>query len=288
SCTHKEYASEVKIISRLRHKNLVQLIGWCHEKRELLLVYEFMPNGSLDTHLFEEKSLLASALFYLHEEWEQCVVHRDIKSSNVMLDSNFNAKFRDFGLARMIDLEKGSQTTVLAGTMGYMDPECIITGQSSKKLDAYNFRIVSLELACGRKPIDHNATEGQIKMVEWVWNLYRMGKLLEAVDSKLSTDFDEQEIEQLMIVGLWCAHPDPNILPSIMQAIHVLNFEAPVPTYLSPSDYTPTSSQLLSYGTTVSERSWNQSSSYSYNTDSSKFTTSFATCSSSASLLLTQ
>ncbi|CAL5438458.1 unnamed protein product [Camellia sinensis] len=109
----KEYALEVKIISQLRHRNLVQLIGWCHEKREL--VYDFMENGNLEYHLFKEKSLLkwamrykiarglASALLYLHEEWEQCVLHRDVKSSNVMLNSNFNAKLGDFGLTRLGD-----------------------------------------------------------------------------------------------------------------------------------------------------------------------------------------
>ncbi|KAM0008719.1 putative protein kinase RLK-Pelle-L-LEC family [Helianthus debilis subsp. tardiflorus] len=102
-----EYASEVRIISRLRHRSLVQLMGWCHEKGNLLLVYQYMENGSLDSHLFKEKSLLtwgarykivnglASALLYLHEEWEQCVLHRDFKSSNVMLDFNFNAKLGD-------------------------------------------------------------------------------------------------------------------------------------------------------------------------------------------------
>ncbi|CAL5434264.1 unnamed protein product [Camellia sinensis] len=121
----KEYISKVKIISRLRHRNLVQLLGWCHEKREFLLVYEVMENGSLDYHLFKEKSLLtwairykiakglASALFYLHEECEQCIVHRDVKTSNVMLDSNFNPKLGDFGLARFVDHDKGSQTTIL-------------------------------------------------------------------------------------------------------------------------------------------------------------------------------
>ncbi|CAK9138196.1 unnamed protein product, partial [Ilex paraguariensis] len=164
--------------------------------------------------------------------------------------------------------------------------------KSNMESDVYSFGIVSLELACGRKPIDPNATEGKRRMVEWVWNLYGTSKLLEAFDPKLSAENNEQEIEQLMIVGLWCAHPDPNLRPSIRQAIHVLNFEAPlpvlpskmpVPTYLSPSGSRP-----LSYGTTVSERSWNQSLSYSYNTDSSKFTTSSTTCSSSASLLHTQ
>ncbi|KAG2704935.1 hypothetical protein I3760_05G029400 [Carya illinoinensis] len=125
----KEYASEIKIIGQLRHRNLVQLLGWCHEKRELLLVYEFLSNGSLDSFLFKDTSLLiwelrykiaqglASALLYLHEEWEQCVVHRDIKSSNIMLDSDFNAKLGDFGLARFVDHAKGSRTIALAGTM---------------------------------------------------------------------------------------------------------------------------------------------------------------------------
>jgi hypothetical protein len=172
----KEYASEVKIISRLRHRNLVQLIGWCHERRELVLVYEFMPNGSLDSHLFTEESLLiwamrykvaqglGSALLYLHEEWEQCVVHRDIKSSNIMLDSNFNAKLGDFGLARLVDHVKGSQTTVLTGTMGYMAPECVTTGKASKESDVYSFGIVALEIACGRKPIKPSAPEDQVVM----------------------------------------------------------------------------------------------------------------------------
>ncbi|KAJ9552112.1 hypothetical protein OSB04_016157 [Centaurea solstitialis] len=148
----KEYSSEVRIISRLRHRNLVQLIGWCHEKRELLLVYEFMENGSLDSHLFKARSLLtwgtrykinglASALLYLHEEWEQCVLHRDIKSNNVMLDSNFNVKLGDFGLAKLVDHEKGSQTTLLAGTLGYMAPECALTGKASKESDVFSVRI---------------------------------------------------------------------------------------------------------------------------------------------------
>jgi len=214
----KEYAAEVKIISRLRHRNLVKLIGWCHERKELLLVYEFMPHGSLDSHLFEETSLLtwevrykivqglASGLLYLHEEWEQCVVHRDIKSSNIMLDSEFNAKLGDFGLARLVDHGKGSQTTVLAGTMGYKAPECTMTGKASRESDVYSFGIVALEIACGRTPINPKASnEDQVSMVQWVWELYGEGKLLEAVDPRLCGDFNKTQMERLMIDGLSCA-----------------------------------------------------------------------------------
>ena len=119
----KEYASEVKIISQLRYRNLVKLIGWCHKKRELL-IYDFTPNGSLDSHIFKKESTLmwavrykvaqglASSLLYLHEEWEQCVLHRDIKSSNIMLNSNFNAKLGDFGLARLVTMSKGHKPLI--------------------------------------------------------------------------------------------------------------------------------------------------------------------------------
>lgn len=265
----KEYAAEVKIISRLRHRNLVQLIGWCHERKELLLVYEFMSHGSLDSHLFKETSLLtwevrykivqglASGLLYLHEEWEQCVVHRDIKSSNIMLDSEFNAKLGDFGLARLVDHGKGSQTTVLAGTMGYMAPECAMTGKASRESDVYSFGIVALEIACGRKPINPKASnEDRVSMVQWVWELYGEGKLLEAVDPRLCGDFNKTQMERLMIVGLSCAHPDEHLRPSIRQALHVLNFDAPLPILPSkmpvPSYFAPpisaSSLSIMSYG----------------------------------------
>ncbi|KAD4179204.1 hypothetical protein E3N88_27795 [Mikania micrantha] len=278
----KEYASEVKTISRLRHRNLVQLVGWCHEKKDLLLVYEFMLNGSLDTHLFCGKSLLkwpiryqiakglASALLYLHSEWEQCVVHRDIKSSNVMLDSSFNAKSGDFGLARFVDHERGSQTTVMAGTMGYMAPECVMTGQASRKTDVYSFGVVALEIACGRKPIDHKGPKNQMRLVGWVWELYGQQKVLEAADRRLEGDYDEKEMECLMVVGLWCEHPDSSFRPSIRQVINVLNFQGPLPGLplkMPVPTYFTSSLNLQMFNTQSSQT---QGSSYGYNTDSSK------------------
>ncbi|XP_020114164.1 L-type lectin-domain containing receptor kinase IX.1-like [Ananas comosus] len=241
----KEYTSEINTISRLRHRNLVQLIGWCHRRGDFLLVYELMPNGSLDSYLYSEERLLpwtaryniaqglASALLYLHTEWEQCVVHRDIKSSNIMLDSSFGAKLGDFGLARLVDHDRGSQTTVPAGTLGYLAPECFITGKASKETDIFSFGVVLLEIACGRKCIVQTEDRSKVSLVEWVWELYGRNSVLEAAHEHLNGDFEEPEMERLMVVGLWCAHPDYNRRPSIQQAIDVLRFEIPLPA-LSP------------------------------------------------------
>nr|XP_017237042.1 PREDICTED: L-type lectin-domain containing receptor kinase IX.1-like [Daucus carota subsp. sativus] len=279
----KEYASEVRIISRLRHRNLVQLIGWCHERNNLLRVYEYMQNGSLDSHLFKGKSLLswtarykiaqglASVLLYLHEEWEQCVVHRDIKSSNVMLDSSFNTKLGDFGLARFVDHDRGAQTTMVAGTRGYMAPECFFTGQASRMSDVFSFGVVALEIACGRKPIDIKLEESRVELVKWVWDLHGKEQILEAADPKLSGDYDESQMKRLMMVGLWCAHPDWPIRPFIKEAIQVLNFDAPLPvlppqmpvaTYSIPSN-------LCLENRATTQRSQTHSSGCSNGTDSS-------------------
>ncbi|XP_004509713.1 L-type lectin-domain containing receptor kinase IX.1-like [Cicer arietinum] len=268
----KEYVTEVKVISQLRHRNLVKLLGWCHDKGEFLLVYEFMPNGSLDSHLFGKRTPLpwnvrhkialglTSGLLYLHEEWERCVVHRDIKSSNVMLDSSFNVKLGDFGLAKLMDHELGPQTTGLAGTLGYLAPEYVSTGRASKESDVYSFGIVALEITTGKKAIEVMKDKDDEKgMIDWVWDHYGRGELLVAMDENLKTDFDEKQVECLMIVGLWCAHPDVNHRPSIRQAIQVLHFEVampnlpskrPIATYHAP---TPSTSSVEASITTSLE-----------------------------------
>ncbi|XP_068469873.1 L-type lectin-domain containing receptor kinase IX.1-like [Phaseolus vulgaris] len=237
----KEYAAEVRIISQLRHRNLLKLIGWSHKKSDLFLIYENMPNGSLYSHLFSGESILswhvrynialglASALFYLQEEWEKCVLHGDIKSSNIMLDSNFNAKLEDFGLARLVDRKKGSQTTVMAGTMGYLAPEYISTGKARKESDMFSFGVVLLEVASGRKAIEQEEKECQVSLVEWVREHYRFRNLLAAADPNLNGEFDVQQMECLLVVGLWSANSESKRRPSIRQVIKVLNFEAPFP-----------------------------------------------------------
>jgi serine/threonine protein kinase len=162
---------------------------------------------------------LGSALLYLHEEWEQCVVHRDVKPSNVMLDESFNAKLGDFGLARFIDHAVGMQTmTALSGTPGYIDPESLITGKASAESDVYSFGVVVLEVACGRRPM--SLLEGSVfRLVESAWNLYGRGVALAAVDEQLKGQYDAAELERVVAVGLWCAHPDPRARPSIRAAM---------------------------------------------------------------------
>ncbi|CAN6348420.1 unnamed protein product [Urochloa humidicola] len=257
----KEFVAEVRIISRLRHRNLVQLIGWCHGgDDELLLVYELMHNGSLDTHLYDPKHVLTwparygvavgvgAALLYLHQEAERRVVHRDVKPSNVMLDASFNAKLGDFGLSRLIDDGRRSYTTGVAGTVGYIDPEYMLAGRASVESDVYSFGVLLLEITCGRRPavlvIDEDMDD-IVHLVQWVWNFYGGGSILDAADARLDGEFDAREMACTMLVGLWYAHPDRSLRPTIRQAVSVLRFEVPPPilpakmpvaTYGPPAD----------------------------------------------------
>ncbi|KAG9448565.1 hypothetical protein H6P81_008530 [Aristolochia fimbriata] len=235
-----EFLAELTIIACLRHRNLLHLQGWCAEKGELFLVYDFMPNGSLDKLLHQESGItltfpqrynialgVASVLTYLHEECEQQVIHRDIKSSNILLDGNLNPRLGDFGLARLMDHDKSPVSTLTAGTMGYLAPEYLQTGKATEKTDVYSFGVVVLEVACGRMPIVKDG-ENQlvVNLIDWVWGLYSADKLLEAVDPRLNGDFDKGEMTRLLILGLSCANPDCAARPSMRRALQILSREA--------------------------------------------------------------
>ncbi|XVE80548.1 hypothetical protein DITRI_Ditri14bG0148900 [Diplodiscus trichospermus] len=236
-----EFLAELSIIARLRHKNLVQLQGWCAEKDELLLVYEFMPNGSLDKVLHPEPDNgilltwshrqniaigLASVLAYLHQECEQQVIHRDIKTSNIMLDGNFNPRLGDFGLARLMDHDKSPVSTLTAGTMGYLAPEYLQYGKATEKTDVFSYGVVILEVACGRRPIEREVnSQKMVNLVDWVWGLHGEGRIIEAADERLNGDFKEEEMRKLLFVGLSCAHPDSTERPSIRRVLQILNNE---------------------------------------------------------------
>ncbi|WCJ32025.1 Concanavalin A-like lectin protein kinase family protein [Euphorbia peplus] len=229
----KDLVKEVEIISRLRHPNLVRLEGWCQEKDEFFLVYEFLPKGSLDSYLFGNTAPLAwdirykivkglaSSLLYLHEELEQRVEHKDVKSSNIMLVSDFNVKLGDFGLA---------ETEGWGEKFGHLPSEYGKTFRDSKGSDVHGFGLVALEICTGKRTRDPIGPEADMNVVEWVRKLYRDDKLNMAVDKKLvRMGFDEKELKCLLIVGIWCLAPDENVRPSISKVIHALNFDAVLP-----------------------------------------------------------
>ncbi|XP_042454763.1 probable L-type lectin-domain containing receptor kinase S.5 [Zingiber officinale] len=241
-----DFLKELTIINRLRHKHLVPLVGWCHEKGILLLVYEYMPNGSLDQHLYggdnDHRPLLGwerrynivagvgSALHYLHEEYDQLVIHRDLKSSNVMLDAGFGARLGDFGLARALEIDKTSYAELelagVPGTLGYIAPECFHTGKATRTSDVFGFGAVVLEVVCGRRPRGDN---GQF-LTDSVWKLHGDGHILDAVDPRLDGEFDAQDAERLLLLGLACSHPIPSDRPKTETILQILSRSVPPPT----------------------------------------------------------
>ncbi|KAL6842236.1 hypothetical protein ACP4OV_027884 [Aristida adscensionis] len=236
----KQYEAEVKILTRVRHRNIVQLHGWCDGPKGLFLVYEFISNASLDRHLHDPHSLLTwshrykialgvgSAIQYLHTECEQCVVHGDIKPANIMLDLSWNAKLGDFGLARFLDHLADSQTTQdVGGTIGYMDPEFIHSRRPSAESDVYSFGVVLLEIASGRRPATATvrSDEASAPLLSWARGMYRRGFVLGAADRRLDGEFDERQMRRVLVVGLWCSHRDRSRRPPIAQAMDVLRRE---------------------------------------------------------------
>ncbi|CAL9087166.1 unnamed protein product [Musa acuminata var. zebrina] len=234
-----DFLKELTIINRLRHKHLVPLVGWCHTSGMLLLVYDYMPNGSLDQHLFEGPDMpilnwerrynvitgVASALHYLHDEYEQRVVHRDLKASNIMLDANFNARLGDFGLARALETDRTSYAEMelggVPGTMGYIAPECFHTGKATCESDVFGFGAVVLEVVCGRRPRSDIA--GFKFLSDWVWKLHREGRVLESVDPRLEGDYVPADAERLLLLGLACSHPSPGERPKMQTVVQIVS-----------------------------------------------------------------
>ncbi|KAL4569122.1 hypothetical protein LXL04_024753 [Taraxacum kok-saghyz] len=231
-----DFLAELTIINRLRHRNLVRLLGWCHKNGKLLLVYEYMRKGSLDMHLFtvtgeplswslRHKIVVgvASALHYIHHEYDQKVVHRDIKASNIMLDSNFNARLGDFGLARALDNEKTSYAEAegVLGTVGYIAPECFHTGRATQYSDIYAFGALLIEVVSGQRP--GTKVNGFQFMVDYVWSLYREGRILEAVDKRIADNYNTEEANRLLLLGLACSHPIANERPKTKDIVQMIS-----------------------------------------------------------------
>ncbi|XP_052184814.1 L-type lectin-domain containing receptor kinase S.4-like [Diospyros lotus] len=243
-----EFASEIATLGRLRHRNLVPLLGWYRCGGELLLVYDYMPNGSLDKYIYNEaKRILrweerfkiikgvASGLLYLHEEWEETVIHRDIKAGNVLLDSEFNGRLGDFGLAKLYKHGSDASTTRVVGTLGYLAPELTRTGKPTASSDVFAFGALLLEVVCGRRPIEAKALPEELFLVDWVWEWWREGALLDVVDPRLGGKYNEAEVLVVLKLGLMCSNNVPANRPTMRQMVSYLEGEVELPEMLLPA-----------------------------------------------------
>ncbi|CAL5083174.1 unnamed protein product [Urochloa decumbens] len=241
----KQFRAEVQTLGVIQHTNLVRLLGFCVKGSTRLLVYEYMANGSLDSHLFSEDSVLltwdlryrialgiAKGLAYLHEGCEDCIIHCDIKPANILLDAEFCAKIADFGMAKLLGREFNSALTTIRGTMGYLAPEWVSGQRITRKADVYSFGIVLLEIISGRR------TTKRLKSGSHrYFPLYAASQLNEAgdvlclLDRRLEGNANVKELDVACRVACWCIQDEENDRPSMGQVVRmlegVLNTEIP-------------------------------------------------------------
>ncbi|PNX96854.1 receptor-like protein kinase [Trifolium pratense] len=231
----REFENEVSLLSKIRHQNIIKLLGYCIHGESRFLVYEFMESGSLETQLHgptRGSSLtwyirlriaidVARALEYLHEHSNPPVVHRDLKSSNVLLDSNFNAKLSDFGLAVASGMQHKNMK--MSGTLGYVAPEYISHGKLTDKSDVYAFGVVLLELLTGRKPMENMSSDQYQSLVSWAMpQLTDRSKLPSLLDPVIQNTMDLKHLYQVAAVAVLCVQAEPSYRPLITDVLHSL------------------------------------------------------------------
>ncbi|CAN8259007.1 unnamed protein product [Cochlearia groenlandica] len=233
----KDFRVEVEAIGHVRHKNLVRLLGYCVEGTHRMLVYEYVNNGNLEQWLHGDtnhqgcltweariKVLVgtAKALAYLHEAIEPKVVHRDIKSSNILMDDSFDAKLSDFGLAKLLGAENSYVSTRVMGTFGYVAPEYANSGLLNEKSDVYSFGVVLLEAITGRYPVDYERPKEEVHMVEWLKMMVQEKQIGEVVDKELEIKPTKTDLKRALLTALRCVDPDSDKRPKMSQVAQML------------------------------------------------------------------
>ncbi|XP_044974386.1 cysteine-rich receptor-like protein kinase 6 [Hordeum vulgare subsp. vulgare] len=242
----KELRNELLLVAKLRHNNLTKLLGVCLKGKEKLVVYEYLPNRSLDIFLFapeiEKRQLLpwetryriiygtARGLLYLHEDSQVRILHRDLKASNILLDTDMNPKISDFGLARLFDGDRPcTVTSQVVGTLGYMAPEYAVRGRMSVKIDVYSFGVLVLEIVTGRKNTDlleESSLEDSSTMLSYVWDQWLKGTPLETTDPSLDCKMvaeEEGEVIKCIHLGLLCVQENPADRPAMLDVLVMLH-----------------------------------------------------------------
>ncbi|KAL3501916.1 hypothetical protein ACH5RR_036365 [Cinchona calisaya] len=233
----KEFMTEAKLLAKVQHRNVVNLLGYCAHGPEKLLVYEFVAHQSLDKLLFKSSGQgvldwnsrhdiimgVAKGLLYLHEDSNSCIIHRDIKASNILLDDKYMPKIADFGLARLFMEDETHVNTRAAGTNGYMAPEYLMHGNLSTKADVYSFGVVILELISGQKNSTFNGHPESTSLLEWAYKLYKKGRSLDIMDPSLASSANPDQISVCIQIGLLCTQSDPRSRPDMQRVVVMLS-----------------------------------------------------------------
>ncbi|XP_062105800.1 probable LRR receptor-like serine/threonine-protein kinase At1g07650 [Humulus lupulus] len=255
---NREFVNEIGMISALQHPNLVKLHGCCVEGNQLILIYEYMENNCLSRALFGKNPShrlrldwptrkkicmgIARGLVYLHEESAIKIVHRDIKTSNVLLDKDFNAKISDFGLAKLNEGDNTHISTRIAGTIGYMAPEYAMRGYLTDKADVYSFGVVALEIVSGKSNSNYRPDDF-VYLLDWAYVLQERGNLLELVDPSLGSEFSSEEAILMLNVALLCTNASPTLRPTMSQVVSILEGRTAVQELLSDPGFSSTNSK---------------------------------------------
>lgn len=238
-----EFHTEIEAISGVLHRNILRLLGYCTHRQKRFLVYEFMPNRSLDIHLFGERGIflkwegrfqiitgIARGLAYLHEHSRVSVVHRDIKAANILLDDNLHPKIADFGLAKLFPEDRSHITTNVGGTIGYMAPEYVVHGHLTQKADVYSYGVLVLEILSGRKCMDPRLASPIL--LQWAWSLYERNESINIVDPKLEVQgmFENQkeQVLRVVLIAFLCVQGVSSQRPSMSMVLTMLTGDSEI------------------------------------------------------------